>query len=959
MTFIGKWTLTQAGNAVQIDLTSGVLSVGAPSTSGSANFNAYGTSAGFVLQGANGLYVVSTGTSYAATKAATDPLNQFTLAPDGQGGVRVVDLGVNGGGPTPSYWNTNGGALSSLAKADSPPATTLFNQSVITPGLSDILSQGFSSPQPDLTWVNLSGTDFTKATANLDFTQSQLAHADLSSTTFPPQTAFDNSVATYASFASARMAGCSFGGADCTFTDFTKATLPGIQADGTDFSNATLTSASFKSAANLAGARFISAKCQSVDFSNTLNILNTDFTNADLTSAVFTGSSVTGPLTIKGANLTGAALNNPNGVVTIFPGFIKLDSKTNFTGAQLQFIDFSGYSLDTMIFTGADMTGCNFHGATMQSIELSYARLDQATFTGTVLLNGANLSNASMKGADLTNAQLGALSSLFSVVSGTDNYNLLLAGLQTDNAANVQTVFSANGHSLSGTVTITQSRFSTTSWTVQATAPTPQTYTVIQQTIAATLTLVVYTPMTPAVLSNAFMVNVKLTGANLIGINASGAAIYGVAGSNPNLNAALLQDAQFSNANLSNADFSSANLGGVSFDYAILTNAVFQNAQLSNSGSGTRASLIGANLQAANFDGATISNVAFTNAAVSVANPQNPLLPAGVWLFSVPQESQSLLVDELQAAASRQFTLTNQALQQLQTPGPVGPGIVKSFQNQGIALTSDAVLSLMGAGIYWQLSDGETHYAIFESYDPTSFTPALGVASGSAYTTTAAFFLPLSLEPSLKNGPVNNAVIAAFQSAGHPISASSQLTIAQHPTDWQIINGAPKYDVYSLWLSVISNAGLTITVRPAIPNLIAAFNVASVALSTRATITKLSTNNGWNVDNGSEDPYSPVINYITFNMLQPSPSAPFDTYGAVMRIARLKSPGQLEYYNIPPGITTLAQSQLASGTVCPNGDFATTNQTNGLPYDQWLRARVAPRPPRCIPDPQGMFLCPM
>jgi len=958
MTFIGKWTFSQAANAVQIDLTSGMLSVGTPPSDGSANFNAYGSPAGFVLQGANGLYVVATNAGYEATKSASDPLNRFTLETV-SGTVRVVDLGLNGSGPTQYYWNANGSALTALAKTDSPPATTLFDQTVVTPGLATILSEGFDSPQPDLIWVNLSGTDFTKA-QNVDFTRAQLSHADLSNTKFSSQTAFDKSCAPHASFAGAQMVDCSIGEAHCDHADFTKAKLDGIQANGTDFSNATLNGACFKNAGNLAHAKFISAKSRCVDYSNTLNIVDTDFTGADLTDAVFTGSSVTGKMTISGANMTGAALNNPNGVVTIYPGFIVLDSKTNFTGAKLQYIDFSGYLLSNMIFTGADMTGCNFHAATLINAELSYATLDGATFTGTVLLNGANLSNSSMKGAKLINAQLGALSSLFSVASGAPNYNTFLTGLQTDSASAIQQVFAASGYTLAGTVTITQSRFSQTNWTVQATAPTAQSYTVIQQTIGGTPTLVVYTPTTPAVLSNAFMVNVNLTGANLIGINASGAAIYGVGGSKPNLNSALLQDAQFSNANLSNADFSSANLGGVSFDYAILTNAVFQNAQLITSGSGTRATFIGANLQNTNFDGATLNNIAFTNAAVSIANPANPSLSAGVWLFTAPQESRTLIVPELQAAASGQFTLTNQALQQLQTPGPVGPGIVKSFQNQGIKLTSDAVLSIMGDGIYWQLTDGDTQYAIFQSYDFKNYMPALGVAAGAAYTTTAQFFLPLSLQADLKNGPVDAAVVAAFKTAGHPISTASQITIAQHPTDWQIINGAPGYNVYSLWLAVISNSGLTITVRPAIPNLIAAFNAASLALSTRATVTTLSTKNGWNVSNDSEDPYNPVINYITFNMIQTSPSAAIDIYGAVMRIARLKGAGQLEYYNIAPGITTLAQSQLlAAGNVCPNGDFATTNQTNGLAYPQWLRARVTPRPPRCIPDPNGMFLCPL
>ena len=289
-------------------------------------------------------------------------------------------------------------------------------------------------------------------------------------------------------------------------------------------------------------------------------------------------------------------------------------------------------------------------------------------------------------------------------------------------------------------------------------------------------------------------------------------------GKNPDLNSALLQGAQFSNANLGNADFSSAYLEGVIFDYAILTNAVFTSAHLLTSADGTRPSFVGTNLQSASFDGATLSNIAFTNAAISVANPGDltNTIPAGVWLFSLSQGDQSLVEPELAAASSRQFTLTLQALQQLQTPGPVGRGIVTSFAGAGITLTADAVLTIMGEGIDWQLTEGSTHYVISHSFDTSQYMPALGVSAGTVYTPEAQFFLPLSLEAKVKNGPVDPAVVAAFQSAGHPIKSSAQITVAQYPTDWQIINGAPNYDVYSLWLGVTS-AGMTITARPAIP----------------------------------------------------------------------------------------------------------------------------------------------
>lgn len=958
MTFIGKWTFAQGSNFVRANLSDGKLSLGALPGDGGERFNAYGTADAFTVQAANGKYLVWDGTYYAATGASDGQINQFALEKADGDMVRLLDLGIGGNGPAQYYWDVAGTALGRILKHAPPPDSTLFAQAIITAGIETILQEGFASAEPDLIWVDISGTDFTEASSIIDLTKSRLAYADLSHAIFEDSTGFDQSIAPHARFVGAQLIGSSFGSANCQFADFTDAVMDEVQADSCDFTDAILNGASLRDAGNLAHAKFVRAKCIDVDFRDTGNIVDTDFTDADLTRAKFTGASVTGKMTISGADLTDAALNNPDGV-TIYPGNIVLSGTTNFTRAKLQKMDFSGYTLSRMIFTGADMSGCRFHGAKLDNAELSYCRLDSAAFTGTALLNGANLSNVQAKGVDFTNAQLGALSSLFTVSSPSADYTKLLNGLKTDNAKAVAEVFAAYQYTLAGTVTITSSRFSDQMWTVQATAPKEQLYTVLQQKIGGVDALAVYSPTTPAVLSNAFLVNAIFTGANMIGVNASGAALYGIGGSKPNLNSALLQDAQFANANLSNADFSSANLSGVVFDYAVLTNAVYQNAKISTSGTGTRASFVGANLQNASFDGTTIANVNFANAAVSVANPAAATSSAGVWLFDVQQDMIELIVPELDAAAAGQFTLPNQALGQLQAPGAVGTGIRNAFAAKGVTLTSDAVLSIMGSGIYWKVTNTAPEYAVYQSYDPKAYAAALGVSTGTSYSTSPQFFLPLSTQAYLKNGKVDPRVVAAFDAAGHPISGDANIVVAQYFTDWQIINGAPNYEVYTIWMSVVAGTGTRITTRPAIPNLVSIFNNASVALSGRATITKLTSKNGWSVNNDGDNPYNPVVNYISFNLIRPTATAPIDAYGAVMRISRMGQNNVLEYYNIPAGITKIAQSQLeAPGNVCPNGDFSTTNVINGLPYPQWLRARVAPRPPRCVPDPNGMSYCP-
>jgi len=133
---------------------------------------------------------------------------------------------------------------------------------------------------------------------------------------------------------------------------------------------------------------------------------------------------------------------------------------------------------------------------------------------------------------------------------------------------------------------------------------------------------------------------------------------------------------------------------------------------------------------------------------------------------------------------------------------------------------------------------------------------------------------------------------------------------------------------------------------------------ASIAHSIRATATAIKSG-GWQVSNDSENPYNPVKNYIIFNVIPNSTTNGLDVFGAFMRIERLKTPTESEYFNLPAGLTKLTQKQMQSpGIVCPNGELSTTNQRNGLAYNLWLRARVAPRAPFCVPDPLGLYFCP-
>lgn len=983
-TFLGKWTFDQSGTVVQTD-AAGALVIKAAPVDGSDRFNIYGSTAGFVIQSAaNGQYLVRSGTAYKAGETDRTKANVFKTETTTAPAFRIVDLGVGGTG-TPELWNAQSGAIVAVASS-SPPATTVFGNTVVTVGIDKIIASGFSAPHPDMNWVDISGTDLSKIPrTNFDLSGGKAEHANLSNCSFPANISFDQ----------ARCKGIDLSGATldspgCGNVDFTDAKLDGAKMQAITLTSATCdgmsavktdmstTPANF-GATVISDTSFTKATLDHWTVANGTAVSNCDFTGASLQYADFTGINVQGQngVKVEGADLTGVKLHNTfkNGqvITTVFPGVLRVDNKTNFTNADISYVDLTGYDLSEISFAGANMTGCKLDKTQLDLADLAYATLDGATLTGTVTLHGANLSNASLKGCDLSGAQLGAVSLLFAVAqsSSSPDYQTLLTALQDDDTATVTQVFGANGVTLTGTVTISKSGFSDKSWTV-STSASQITYAVDLVTVGGVNTIEVGTRTAPAVLSNAFLVNTKFNNANLIGVNASGAALYSINSQSNGMNKAQFRDMQLANSNLSNQSFASITITGVNFDFAILSNANFNGATLGTSSTGLRTSFNGANLLSAKFDGATLNDTVFTNSAFGIGNPKdsNPKnTPVGAWLFSIPAAEAAGVVGELNAAQNvpnqtppNQFTIPATHLSAFDVPGKPAAGIVSAFSANGITLAGDALLTISGETVFWQINDAATPYVIMEAVDTSSGQPVLGVAAGTAYSVAPTTFLPLSMQSDLIAGKISPALHKALAAAGITVSATATLNMAQQPSDWQIVNGAPCYEVFNLWLD-LSAFGTVIQVRPSLSGLIASFSEFSTALSTRATILQLLDSAthaqiGWIIDNNSGDPFNPVTNYVLFRVLQNSDMS-LDVYGGLMRVKRLSSEGSFEYANIVAGITTMIESQLAgSGNVAPNGEFSSTNTTNKLPFNAWLRPRVPPRPPLCVPDPSGNFICP-
>lgn len=954
MTFLGKWTLSQDAGRVVVNLTTGSLGVGPAPPDGSDRFNAYGTESAFTLQAANGSYVVRSGAGYAAPAASTAAPNYFSLSPS-DASVQIVDLGPDPKTPGTAVWSVSNGTLSSVAQAIPAPPSTLFAQTVVTSGLEDILKNGFGSPQPDLTWVSVPGVDWTQASL-LDLTQAVLTHADFSGGMFAPNTAFHKGIADHANFSNATLNRCDLSSMTLTWAQFTDAKMDGIDLSYSDLSQATGTRATIANSRNLANAVFDNASFDYAVFSGASNILKTSFNTCSLVGVSFKGSSVTGLMDLTGADLTGAYLSNPADGFEIYPNNLRFDHTTTFDSATMRHLDLTGYDLSNTNFVRADLTGCKLDRANLTMANFGFAVLDGVTVTGGVAMHGANLTSASLQGADLTGAQLGAVGQAFRVGASDPNFALLHTALLNADGPGVARVFQAEGQTLNAPVSVRPSTFTPdTAW--QVSAPNlPLPYLVVLEGSSTLASLAAYQPTSPAVLSNAFMVNVNLNGANLFGVRASGVQLYSTVGKSVNLNRATVDGLQVNNANLGSVDLSQANLNGVNFDYAILTGADFTGATIGIDSNGGQTSFNGTNLQGAKFTSATLQNVIFANAACAVANPNDIDAFAGVWLFTMPARTAGLVTGQL-ASAVKTATAPTEMLQTMQTSGPVPAGLAAALAYGGLKVAADALLVVMTTGTYWHITDGANHYVVFESVS-NDYAPALGVASGDAYTVDATCYLDLSLESSLVNGPIASAVVSALAATHITVSSDARVTVAQYPKVWQVVSGA---DLWTLWLrfdSTALGADTQLAMRPAIDNLIAAFGSSSIALSAQSVVTAIPSG-GWLVDNDSENPFNAARGYIQFALL-PTPDGGVDVYGHLMRIVRATGPNTQQFFNIPCATTQLTSKSLAGSgnTVCPNGGTVTSNTTAEVPFDQWLRARLLPSPPVCVPDPSGKFSCP-
>jgi uncharacterized protein YjbI with pentapeptide repeats len=943
MTFIGKWTFTaSSGQVVMLDDKTGQLVVGPAGAAAQQRLNAYGTTSMFVLQATGGKYVAWNGTAYVANQARDGAATWFALEDAGSGAWRVTDLGPKGT-DTPYYWNGVTGPLARVAKGGSPPATTAFKQTVVTPGIADILQNGMPGANADLTWAYLGAVDLSPilTVQQADLTGANLAGANLMGVAFSLATISGADLTGAKMTGTVDMTSATMIGANLTGVDLTDAQMPSVTADRAILTDAKLIGVTLTDA-KLPGAKLIRTKLSG--FSALMS--NVDFTGADLTDADFTEASVR-TVTLLGTDLTGVSMSNPKGQTFVDLTDAKVDSGTNFTSAKLQYVDLSGKDLSNCVMTHVDLTGSKLDNVKLIGTELSYAVLDGCSMTGNIAMFGANFSNAQMTAARLPGAQMGSISLVFRIVNdtaGKQAYDAFLKALNGGEAKGVTDAFLANGVKLTAPVNVLGSTFAPgRAWTVSATGA---TYTVRLETTAGTDSLAVYQPAPAAILTNAYMRDAVLTSANLFNVRASGVQLYGTARLDGQV---ILEGVQFDSANLSGINLKQARLDGVNFGHATLTAAHFDGAWLTPDARGGQASLANANLQGATFTDAHLGDAILTDAAVSVARTEGSTQVEGVWLFST--RSTETLSAQL-SAATKQISLPVAIAPQL-VQGPVTDGVRNAFQKQGVTLSTNALAVVQDTGPVWTIADGANTYRVFQACDKANYVPALGVAK-SATSLTVSFTIPLYLERDLRTGPVSDSVRKAFAAGGVTLGTDAKVTAATMNTDWQVVDTNASYD---LWLGLNLDCALAISGRASIPAVLDFYANHSLPLSRRSTVTAGGTGR-WAIDNDSNNPFNPITNYIKFNLVIETTGAPLDVYGSMLRVQRVGPNGTQIFDNVAVGITKLGQAELQPSTVCPNSNRTKVNIGEKLPFKQWMRARELPKPPWCIPSADGAFYCP-
>ncbi len=625
--------------------------------------------------------------------------------------------------------------------------------------------------------------------------------------------------------------------------------------------------------------------------------------STQITYSVITGmaSDGSGYLSVLNSNL-----------ITVFDGAVLSNasfSPNNGQRSSLRGVSFKNATLTGADFSQVDMSRTNpranplktpgdvaaaaqFQGAKMNNVALSRADLTGAQLTGGVLLHNADLSNSTLREADLSGAQLGGMSEVFRLAAASADYQPLLTALNGIDKFGVSTIFAKHGYPVTAAETDVIIETPDRLWSV-ADSSNQASYNVLKWASSDTTTyLVVSMPSSPAILTGAYMPDAVLTDANLYQVDGSHMHLYAV---NKSADDDILNGAILDSANLSGANLGGINLKDASLYKATLSDANLIGAKLN------RAKLLGASLdfadlQGADFTDAQLDNTSLSNASVSVDLSLTADSPAiGVFLFKLAltdAQYQDVLAELNVAQAFSLATDDDQDQMTADINALIGrnvSGLGPDFQTNGVTFSPQATITAQD----WQ---GNTEVA------------------------------------------------------------------------WEIKDQSPpsgQSGDYRVWNGFDDTGDAALMAAPDFPALRQLFqDKATISLRWQATLTPAATAGRWTIDNDSENPNNLALGYVTYLAIQENDGW-LSFYGTSLRIQRLSAANTSEIHiftyhptvlcKVPDGSVGCpsdgSSSYLGPDAVCPNTKKLSTNQAEGTPWPEMLRATQLPTPPACVPSP--------
>ncbi len=217
----------------------------------------------------------------------------------------------------------------------------------------------------------------------------------------------------------ANLTGANLQGANLSGATLTRANLSNANLEVANLQGTSLTEA-YLFGSNLTGANFTNAKLENANLRET-TLVGTNFSGADLRSSDFQGNNL-GQAKFPGSNLSNANLSKTIGVAVISnqtrenqamiasfaPHFIctipQQDDKSGVESLN-QIAEESGFKIQTVDFSGANLTSSTLQNALLVNTNLSNVDLTGANLRSACLVL-VNLTGAKLTQADLTDIRL-------------------------------------------------------------------------------------------------------------------------------------------------------------------------------------------------------------------------------------------------------------------------------------------------------------------------------------------------------------------------------------------------------------------------------------------------------------------------------------------------------------------------------------------------------------------------